>query len=246
MDKAFIDTTILTNALLKTGEIKKKALKALSRFSTTELPVYAIKEFKAGPLSYYVWMHNKLASLDSFKMALDALQRMSLTPRRYTTATAIEALSQAAGSIAHFTPALVSKKHGENTPFDKILCDEFRIRLKVAVIKAWKKRRSITTDVTQPLPCFVEVPPEIKRGLISLDPKDCSIEGECYLGPKLKEKPELLIKLRNAIKNSEKAEHKCCSKTLRQIYRKPKLPVTKTECRKLGDAYFAFFHQKIL
>src|SRR5208337_350174 len=97
MSKAFIDTTVLTDALIKTGEVRKSAIEAIRKFSVTELPVFAIKEFKAGPLKNFAWMHNKLVTVASFERALDALHRMSRTPRRYTTSTAIEALREAAG-----------------------------------------------------------------------------------------------------------------------------------------------------
>lgn len=61
MSKAFVDTTILADALLKPGEVEQLTKTALLRYTTTELPVYAIKEFKAGVLKNYIWFYNKLA-----------------------------------------------------------------------------------------------------------------------------------------------------------------------------------------
>src|SRR5690606_432649 len=95
MKAAFVDTTVLTDALLKTGGVANAARESLKRFERTELPVYAIKEFKAGPLKNFVWMHNKLVETRSFSGALKKLHAMSRTPRRYTTSTAIEALQEA-------------------------------------------------------------------------------------------------------------------------------------------------------
>ncbi len=54
--KAFVDTTILTNRLIKFREEKKEAKDALAKYEITELPVYAIKEFKAGPLDYVKYL----------------------------------------------------------------------------------------------------------------------------------------------------------------------------------------------
>ena len=61
MSKAFVDTTILTDSLLKDGAVAKTPKKGLKQFEITELPVYAIKEFKSGPLKNFKWFHNKLA-----------------------------------------------------------------------------------------------------------------------------------------------------------------------------------------
>ena len=39
MNKAFVDTTILTDVLLKTGEVREDAEMALKKFAITQLPV---------------------------------------------------------------------------------------------------------------------------------------------------------------------------------------------------------------
>ncbi len=240
MSKAVVDTTILTDVLLNSGEAKTDALKALRYFDETLLPVYAIKEFKAGPLKNFTWLHNKLAIVESYEIALDALQRMSRTPKRYTTSTALQALKKAAGSIGRQTSLSLKKKYGEKATIDKILCDEFRLTLKFIIMSAWKKRRKITTHVIQPLPCYRESPPYEKRGLLELEPKRCNREEECSLAPLLKSKPYELLKMRDAIKDSEKIENKRRAKTLRQLFRTPKVPLHDKDCVYLGDAIFVF------
>jgi hypothetical protein len=241
MNKAFIDTTVLTDALIKTGEARKSALDALKIFSQTELPVFAIKEFKAGPIKNFAWMHNKLVILGSCEKALAALQRMSRTPRRYTTSTAIEALKEAAGSISKQTMGGLSKKYGETASPDRVLCDEFRLSIRTAISKAWKKRRSVTTNVVLPLLCYREIPPFEKRGLIEYEPIKCDPPWECSLAPLLRGKLDELRRMREAIKDSPKLENSRRSKTLRQIYRKPKEQVHEGVCRDLGDAIFVLF-----
>lgn len=242
MSKAYVDTTILTDALLKPGPLGKAAKAALRRFDVTELPTYAIKEFKAGPLKNFVWMHNKLATYQSFNKALDALQRMSLSPKRYTTATAIGALSAAADSIGKLTGPELTKKYGRIATFDSMVCDEFRLMIKVAVYKAWKRRRSVTTRVVQPLTCYKEVAPFEERGLLVLEPTKCDANPECCLALDLKSSPGDLTKLKGAIPNpSPNREHQRRYQTLRQLIRKPKEPMTDGMCRNMGDANFAFF-----
>ncbi len=241
MIKAFVDTTILTDVIIKTGEAKKLAIDALKQFDITELPVFAIKEFKAGPLKNFVWMHNKLVTAGSFAKAMSALHSMSRTPRHYTTSTAIEALKEAAGSIGKETSRQLSDKYGEQASFDNILCDEFRIALKVAIMKAWKKRRKVTTNVVLPLACYREVAPYEHRGLIELEPKKCNSASECYLASLLRRRLDELEKMKDAISSSEKVENKRRAKTLHEICRKPKAPILEKDCQALGDAIFALF-----
>lgn len=242
MNKAYVDTTILTDALLKPGLSGKTAKAALRRFEVTELPVYAIKEFKAGPLKNFKWMHNKLVSLRSFTKALNALQRMSLTPKRYTTATALEALTGASSSIGQQTPSDLVAKYGSEATLDSIQCDEYRLAIKVAIFKAWTRRKRLTTHVIQPLACYDEVSPFEERGLIVIEPTSCKANPECCLAKDLKRHPETLRKLEAAVKlqptNRERVRR---YQALHDLVRKPKQPMTEDTCRNLGDAIFAFF-----
>lgn len=234
MNRAVIDTTILADVLLNSGEAKESALRALSFYEQTLLPVYAIKEFKAGPLKNFVWMHNKLVTVGSYEKALDALQRMSRTPRRYTTSTAIQGLKEAAGSIGRYTPAVLAEKYGKTAVLDSILCDEMRLALRSVIMRAWKKRRRVTTDVIYPLVCYREVSPYEKRGLIELEPRTCKTSDECSLGALLRGRSEQLRMMRDAIRSSEKPEDKRRAKVLRQIYRRPGSTIGDRECRSSG------------
>jgi hypothetical protein len=239
MTKAFVDTTVLTDALLKTGEANKIALNAIKSFDITELPVYAIKEFKAGPLQKYVWLHNKCFTLGSFDKVLEAIQKMWARPRYMSTA--MESLSGAMHSIGRQTLEDLSKKYGKQADINIMQCDEIRLQLKVVIMRSWKKRRKLTTDIVNPLPCYKEVQPYEKRGLIELSPTKCDPKGECYLAHLLKGTPDDLEKLRDSIKDSIKPENVRRSKVLRNLYRTPKKPMDETDCKNLGDAVFVFF-----
>lgn len=240
MDKAILDTTVLTDILLKSGEVKAIALKAINCYSETFLPVYAIKEFKAGPLSHYVWIHNKFVTTKSYEKSIDALQRLSGTPHRHLTSTALQALREATGSIGKQSIGDLVKKYGELASTDKILCDESRLALKYKIETAWKKRRKVSTEIIAPLRCYREVAPYERRGLIELNPKGCDSGSECSMASVLKSKPEALRKMRDAIKNSEKSENQKRARILRKLYRKPNIQIQNEECRNLGDAIFAF------
>jgi hypothetical protein len=240
VSKAFVDTTILTDAVLKRDEYYKAARAALKRFAVTQLPVYAIKEFKAGPLKNFVWIHNKLALLKSYHKALAVLQRMSLSPRKYTTATAIQALAEAAKNTSYLTTKELVEKYGQKATLDSINCDRFRLALKQRISRAWKERRIIATTAVNPLPCYTELDPYEENGLLVLDPLTC--EGACCLGPAMSAKRQDLERLREALpKTPTRREDQRRSQALRELIRKPKQPISKETCTNLGDAVFAFF-----
>lgn len=241
MHKAFIDTTILTNILLKSGELRNSSVEALKRYDKTLLPVYAIKEFKAGPLANYAYIHNKLVTEKSYAATLSALQRLSLTPQRYKTATALEALAEASKSSKKYISPELLEKYAMNP--DHLMFEASRLAIKVLIFKSWKRRRSVTTDIVCPLPCYKEVPPsENKHGLIDMNPKKCQDGFKCSLDHDLKAKRDDLQKLKDSIDvKSDRIEDKRRSKVLKELIRKPKTPLGNNDCRALGDAIFAFF-----
>lgn len=242
MSRAFVDTTVLTDILLKPGTPKAgAAIAALERFESTQLPVYAIKEFKAGPLRAFVWLHNKLVQSGSFVRALETLQRLSLSPHRYLTATAVEALRASAYASSRLKLSELEAKYGQTASWDSVQRDEYRLALKTAVIKAWRRRRSVASETVEPLTCYAEREPVERRGLLDVEPTECSLAPECCLGPRLKARPDQLRELKKANDSLEQnREHHRRREALRNLIRKPKQPLSKGDCRHLGDAIFAF------
>lgn len=242
--KAFVDTTILTNILLKSGDICEKSQSALRIFDQSFLPVYAIKEFKAGPLHNYVYLHNKLVTTGSYDKTIAAIQRLSLTPQRYKTATALEALTEASKSFSQNTPQDLLEKYC-HTDLGKILYDETRISLRVIIMIAWKKRRLVTTEVVNPLICYNEIAPIEKRGLIDDSPLSCESHSTCSIQKILKDKLEDVEKLWEAIdESSPKIEDQRRRKVLKSLFRTPKRDISGDDCRRLGDAVFALLAPK--
>src|SRR4051812_480930 len=183
--KAYLDTSVLTDILLKQTK-GKYAMAGLSRFDETLLPVYAIKEFKNGPLMYYKWLYNKLASTDSFADTLEAIKAISTTPKRNFRLTTQEALAEAAaGTLKKVTNSSLIQKYGAKANVDHTLCDIFRLSIKTTIFKAWKRRRRVTTSVVGELSCYTESDPFEKKGLIQFDHTLCRPTKECCLGPDL-------------------------------------------------------------
>lgn len=244
MTKAFVETTVLTDVLLKGNSAHGRLAKqALARYDETQLPVYAIKEFKAGPLKNFAWFYNKLAATKSFARAVDALHGMALSPRRYTTATALEALREAAESVSQSqTLQSLVDRYGPAASPDAVLCDQFQSSIKVLIFKAWKQRRRVTSSVVHPLNCYPEFGPVEEQGQISLVPLTCDKSQTCCLAPELVSRSAEIEQLQlTSGTQPDKPENRNRSKALRAILRTPKRPFTDDMCRRLGGAYFALF-----
>lgn len=244
--KAFIDTTVLTDALLKSTK-GRMAVSAMNSFDETLLPVYAIKEFKQGPLRYYRWVHNTLATTKSLADTLQALHGLASTPRRSFALTTIEALIEAAAGTLKgkvTKPELISIYGSKATP-DESLADSFRLALKTRIYNAWDDRRAVTTSVIQELPCYTETPPFERNGLIELDNRKCSPNDGCCLDPDIRKKNADVAKLAEVVKTQpKKRENENRYKVLHEIARKPSEKLSEEYCIGLGDAYFALFCPK--
>lgn len=242
-NKAFVETTILTDILLKPNSPKGKEAKALlNKYSYSQLPVYAIKEFKGGPLRYFVYAYNKCLTEKSLQNLILALSRLSLTPQRYRTATALEALAEAISSSTITTGELVDK-YGRDANVDVVRCERIRLSLRTTIEMAWRRRRKITNAVVNELSCYKEFKPYIDhKGSLQVKPTSC--QGTCCLSnyiraniPQLKIIKELIDNLEPEL--AEKRENKARKVHLRNIIRHPKHSLDDDSCRALGDIYFA-------
>lgn len=238
---AFVDSSVLTDATLKNGEARRRAKDMLDLFAKTLLPVYAIKELKAGPLGAYHWLHDKLVVTGSFALTQKWIQRISRTQQRNLTSTALEALAQYHGWVATAFPNyndLVAKYGGLGTP-DQCQRDELRLWLQTQVMRAWQKRRKVASDVVQPLACYAEKAPFIDRGgLLSLEPRLCDETG-CCLVPQLERLKGEVQVLRIVCQG-----RKNLGRYAKALKRVVKGQLDRKSCRRLGDAYYALFAPK--
>jgi hypothetical protein len=241
MSKAYIETTVLTNLLLKYGSKKQKdAENALKKYDSSILPVYSIKEWKAGPLRTFAWLHDKLAVTRSIGQTLIAINEVS-PYRTYLKSTSLEALD-AAARLELRRPG--SPDDESDSDHDRELADRYRLALASIIMRSWARRRHVATSTVGDLGCYTEVKPRIdnRTGLMDIEPADCDADPECSLASLLRANPKALIKLRNAIpETSERGEDKKRRKALKHLINTPKLPLDREMCRHLGDAVFAFF-----
>jgi hypothetical protein len=241
VNRAFVETTILADALLKPGPRSAGAKTAIRSFDESLLPTYAIKEFEAGPLSHYIWFHAKLVTTNSFHNTLTQLHKMSRTPRKYWVSTAIEALQAAAYKDRGLTLQRLVDKYGPLATQDKVLCDRYRYSLRRIIRRACNEKTTLTTAVVDELSCYTAGTFSEERGLIELGPVRCSSHRTCSIGEMLKSDVSALESLKMVVdKQPAKPENTRRSQALRELLRFPKQALGIKHCRNLGDAVFAF------
>lgn len=240
-DSAFVDTTVLTDALLKEGERKKKAEKALSAFDESELPVYAIKEFKAGPLQHYVYLYNKLSKTGSLTKTIKALSELPHFWSRKQD-TALEALHAEWKKVGEKNLSEITEDASGDPELNPYTTDRIRLGLKRRILKAWRKRRDLTSDVVRELPCYTESEPRERRGELYLDDRKCAPDPECCMTDDFRNDDAAVSSLMDAIETlPENAENGQRYNVLEALYENANTHIKNEECRQLGDAVFAFY-----
>lgn len=241
--KAFVETTVLTNALLKARAERTNARAALRRYDETLVPVYAFKELKAGPLKNFVWFHNKLAVMP-YLDALRALQRVSLSLARYRTSTALEALI--AATEAAGVPNEWAEKYGGSVvePVN-VQGDRLRLALKRIIIRGWGQRRKVTSQVVAELSCYPDLPlTELYNRTIDVRPDKCEPIDGCALArlmaSDLASVRALLAVVEAANAVAPKKEHERRARALHLLIDHGCGAIKHDECRAIGDAAFAY------
>lgn len=242
MSKAFIETTILTDYLLKRDGSEARAKDLIDQYDVAVIPQFSWKEFKRGPLNAFVWAHNKLVETKSITQTFAALQRMSRSPKRYFTSTAIQSIHTAISSeFSELTGSEIENIYGP-VKIDEIIADVFRVELKKVISRSWGARLSLFDGIEGRLSCYPDVELEENGGILINKPIDCPSSTECCLKIFLlnnKIKLEIVRKsLDSAPDKKETIDRKA---VIRQIEKHPSSIMTNKDCRKFGDAYFVLF-----
>jgi hypothetical protein len=244
MAKAFVDTTILADATLKSGERQTEALAALARYSETELPGYAIKELKQGVLKNYAWFHNQLADSRSFSKAVAALHKMGITPRRHTAQSAMEALAESVRQFEKKTLRELLEEYGDEATADECLADEYRDFLRYLIFDGWNQRRSTTTRIVYDLSCYKETDPLMRGGQIDLEPMRCDPKPECCMAEMLRQQANDIKLLILALEAAGGGRQISQRKALDRLVSNPPERMRHIDCKSLGDALFALLCPK--
>ena len=234
--KALVDTTVLTDALLKPTNEGETSRRALKRYEETILPQYALKEFKLGPLRGYIWFHTKVMDC-GWQDAVRAIPRLF---RQYNKmSTAQRALADFNSSISRRLTSQLAEKYPGQT-YGDVQDAEGALWLKTRIVRAWRSRRTLTTRVVAPLSCYTEREPKLmSNGRFDDKPVLCGVD-DCCLRKTFTSNRAELEQLVGACKNlPPKPETDKRRRALKELLRQPTRQLSERDCRSLGDAVFA-------
>lgn len=240
-DKAYLETTILADSLIKIGPDAEEAKAAVRQYSISLLPVYAIKEFKAGALGYVSYLHSKLLESKSYAATLSALARVVQQP--YRVATCLRLLGDLHSKIVSSPQkATLKAKYGSLAEADKIIFDSLVLETKMLVMKAWLRCDSIATEIVDDLSCYKRIAPKIrKNGRYNLDPTTCKT-NDCCMAKNLKARKIELTRLVSVIKRlPPKRENGPRQAVLHNLAVRGNYKLKNKDCMSLGDAVFALY-----
>jgi len=241
MTKAFLDTTIIVNILLKRNELHDRCRAALQRFDSASFPAYALKEMKAGPLHAWIWLHNRCVTDRSYERVVRAIHAMARTRQKNLADSALEAVAETGASKRMKMGSLV-EKYGASATEDVVHCDRMRLGLQRRITQAWRQPFALEADISNPLPCFEIGEFTIKRGLIEFARLSCDWKRGCEIAAQMSREPEKVVALRKVTESDpSRRESNKRSQSLRHIVRTPNRPMNDNQCRAIGDAVFAFF-----
>jgi hypothetical protein len=242
MTDAFVETTVLTNLLLKKDGSEAAAKSAIARYAKAIVHQFAWKEFKRGPLSNFIWAFNKLADTKSFVDTLAALQRMSMSPRKYLTATAIQALHSAFKAMFSGNSLDTLKlQYGDKADLDQMHADALRLELKRAIVSSWSKRHTLFGGQQEALTCYPDAELMEKGARLEAKPRDCPKGTDCCLRSRLTNKRKEVGAAKAALPDDGRKETRERFLVLRQLEKHPHTLMSPTDCQRLGDAYFVLF-----
>lgn len=231
MTKAFLDTTILVDLLLGAPAKQEVAKDLIGKYSETQVPAYAFKEMRSGPLSHLVFTYNLLASRDTFEEVTSQLSRLSqFQARRFSV------------GMTSIVRGLVAASATAQTEEDKKRSVQAWLLREIQ--KAWRRRRRVTSKVVAPLACLVEDDYELRDGRLrtSIGSQSCTPGVPCSAALHLKGRASDVQVLVHALRPKKKGEFlkrewSSRRSALKEVLKHRAGEVPRKHCRAFGDAY---------
>lgn len=238
---AIVDSTVLTDVLIKSGERRDNARNALETFDQTLLPMYAIKEFKHSPLQHYAWAHNAIVDGGTLPGLIRRIRALPPYWQRKAS-TALEALESAFAHLGPTSTTDLVKKYGDNARVERVMADRLRLALRQIIEDGWEDRHQVADETIGQIACYEEKAPFMERGRIQLRPRRCDPSGDCCLAALMKQESTILEALIEGVHAApDSQENRARATVLKKMRRKPKQQINDKECRAIGDAAYAFY-----
>ena len=172
-----------------------------------------------------------------------ALQRMSRSPRRYLTSTAIQALHTAFVTTFRGVPwSELGRTYGKDVDADLLIADALRLKLKQLIFHSWSQRKSLFGGQTYILICYPDREIKESKPLLNIVPVDCPNGEECCLKAPLVARANDIAIVRTALASDDGRQETVRRRQfLRQMERRPDSRMGNRQCQQFGDAYFVLF-----
>lgn len=233
--RAFVDTTVLCDAIGLSSEAKARAARAaLARYKLTEIPAYGLKELQAGPLSSWLLAHNILVNEETIPAAQERLSKVSAFKPRQNVVTS-QALLSGLIAVAEAAKDARGPDYDVKAELENYLCRR--------ILSVWEKRRAIA-EVVQPLNCYVDDDLELANKQLRFPEGSSCRKGACCGAASELKKEErsvrtILVALRPPkVLSKEKHETARRRGALKEVLARDSKDFPKKDCRALGDAYF--------
>jgi len=227
--RQFLDTTVVTDALLKRGtSLGDSAALAFEGPAESTISDYVAREFRLGPLQYAIWLHNKFCLTPRLDAVLSSI-RAVLSRQPYRASLALELLGISSREFSNSFSGLLA-----GADLDTAQADSIRLSLQRKIHKSWRIVRSKRFRVEPELSCDVENSAELtSEGILRFARSTC--RPYCRLAPILQKRSVECRRIIDVIDvqlpKSENARRRKALKALQN----PRLFNPK-QCRDLGDA----------
>lgn len=178
----------------------------------------------------------------SFVETLVALQKLSFTPQKYMTATAIQAFHSAfKGMFAGSSLGSLALQYGDKADLDQLHADALRLELKRIIVTSWSKRHSLFGGQQELLPCYPDKDLIENRDRLEVAPRDCLRNSDCCLRSRLVGRRRDIGTAKDALPDENRKETRERYRVLRQLEKHPNSLMAPKDCQRFGDAYFVLF-----
>jgi|GEM_PF-1003092 len=168
----FLETTAVADYSLRPGA-RERIKSICQQYGKTVTAQYVRMEIKRGVLQYLVYLHNLIASKNSFADVLNTVSKLSSTPQKYRLGTILKILANFSKEIKNKTPQDIISEYGD-IPIDEYQRRKSKSYLRNIIKLLWRSIDRIADEIVNPMDCFPDIrEPYEKEGFFVNEPRDC-------------------------------------------------------------------------
>ncbi len=161
--EVFIETSIMTDYLIKDRATKTKVDKILSAFDKNITSNYVRMEFKKGPLQYLVYLHNKTITCKSMSEVHQAISKLSYGYQRHRLSTVLEQIESFYKRYYQTKPSEIIKEYGDLS-LDDFLREKAISYFGNLIRNSWRNFEKVVDELINETECFTDIQAPYKKG----------------------------------------------------------------------------------